>query len=723
MKLRPRIREVGPLAAIFEGSTIYRIIAQDEHNLVLSAVGDDAENRVLPRAVLDEGDFIIEEGYFTPSGRIAGPKSQYRILGEYPVIRQVQAITDLTWAERLRHSRKKHRQPSLEHNALTAWIQQEAPFVQQDLGWLFATVNLEGARILPSARVSDVRRKNRRRLAFDPPGATSLRDNLRKLEANNWNILELIPNTDNCTEGGPSLAPEVKKIVLEVSRNFPTELKLTYAAIRKLARSRINEINQGRPNPLKVPCQQAVTRLAKTIPEVVRAIGRNGLAAARQSLAMVGEGPRYTRLGEHSLIDCWKMQAMSIYEQTGDWDLLTDEVKEIIKPLRLVVARVRESTSGCTLGLAFSLSENVAVVRAALRMAFMDRTEILRYVGAEADPLPPIGLDLIETDGGSPFKSADFWMPAQSLVPHVRKAAGDHPRLRGGVERSFGITDTGYLPLFTGQTGSHVLERGDYDAEGRASLIVDEMAKGLLRWQFDVDHLTKPKAPMEQSHWRKFARIYNNGGFKAPPTADELRKAWGIEIERELGRWGIRYANVMYYRSPRLESFLQNKGPQTVRVKVDPLNIGQISVLVDKKWITVGGPPELDGVGLTEWKNLNRELERRYLEEEEIDWPIIARALKSLQTMSDEAVARAQISDLQITAGKMQKLVNSLKLRILYDDDPKSHRDVPSASSGTVGKTYFPDPDAAKTIVDTSTSRLGESNGEPRSTGLWNLRS
>src|SRR5690606_35900332 len=146
------------------------------------------------------------------------------------------------------------------------------------------------------------------------------------------------------------------------------------------------------------------------------------------------------------------------------------------------------------------------------------------------DWLLPIGFDCLETDGGSAFRSPDFWVPAVSLVGHVRKSAGDHSRLRGSKERHFGTIARGYLPEFTGQTGANILEKGEYDPQARASMAVDAIANGLILWTVDVFHLTKPKKAGSQQPRRKFYRLYNETGAKPAPNKEQLRFAFGIEV-------------------------------------------------------------------------------------------------------------------------------------------------------------------------------------------------
>ncbi|WP_157959848.1 Mu transposase C-terminal domain-containing protein [Devosia submarina] len=731
MKLRnttPRI-EPGPLAAVIDGSCIYKVLVRDESEFVLVTLDGDADERTMSRTEMDhgvrDGKLLVEEGYFTPSGSIAGRKSRFRVLGEYRNQIQVQVLCDLRWAEKLKQSRDKTGSPSLSHNALTLWIEKEYPAMLVELRPILASLSTDGQAVSSAeAAKRTKKRKNRRWTTIDAPGATALRDALRKLEANNWDVMVLVPGWENCTEGGPRIDPEIRNALKEIGEGYKTEMKPSYSGLRRKLRGKLDVLNAGRQVPLKLPCLQTVIRVVRdTMPEVEALVGRENIAAARQKLAMVGEGPKYTRVGEHVMMDCWQMHLMSIYKECGRWSLLGPEEKDIIKPLRVWVAVLQDSATGCIPGISFSISEKTDAVLGAFRMALMDRSGIARLLGCQQDWLEPFSFDCVETDGGPVFTTKDFWMPAASIAGHVRKSAGDHPRLRGKIERLFGTMDKMFLPDFTGRTGSNVLDKGDYNPQARATMAVDAVCNSLIRWIVDIYHLSRPAAVGSQSPYRKFKRLADETGLKPAPTKELLRKSFGIEVERELGRWGIRHANVMYYRSRRLEAFLQQHGPQTVKVRIDPLDIGQISVLLDKTWVTVGGPPELDGCGLHEWISVNRELERRYLAEEALDWPTVARAMRDMESASEAAIAEAHLRDLQVTGKNLGPLVASLKLHVVYDNDPGAHRNVPSIGAGTMGRAFVPSGErpAVSKSYEPPAPQTSSSSGKAAPKGLWNL--
>lgn len=217
------------------------------------------------------------------------------------------------------------------------------------------------------------------------------------------------------------------------------------------------------------------------------------------------------------------------------------------------------------------------------------------------------------------------------------------------------------------------------------------MIRCVIRWVVDSHHLTKPDAPLAQQPYHKFWRLYRETHAKAPPSRQRMRFAFGIEVKDvEVGRWGIRYANVFYYRSEQLALILQNVGGQKATIKVDPQDIGCISVKIGKKWIEVAGPPELQGMGLSEWKRFNREMERRYRAQEELDWPIVAAALRSFERAQDEALQFSQIRDLGISAKSLKGMIDSMMLTFLEPGAEASSSASRSVGAGTLGRTFYP---------------------------------
>lgn len=503
-------------------------------------------------------------------------------------------------------------------------------------------------------------------------------------------VTEFLDNRDNCDQGGVRIDGEIRHLITQVD-TYGDERNATYTLLRKRLKIKLDEVNAHRTVPLKLPAPSTFNAIVNETPAIRNLIGRKGINHARQQLTIVGQGPRYRRVGEMIEMDCWEMHVMSLYKATGAWSLLDEEVKDALAPIRIWIAVALDVASGCILGLYFSATESTAAALGALRMVFEDKSWLAAWAGCQRDWLFPIGVDCVQTDGGSVFKTADFWVPALSCIPQVRKKAGDHKRLNGHVERLFGTMDRGLLPNFSARTFSNTVQLGDYKPEQRPKLVADAMIKCVIRWVVDSHHLTKPDAPLAQQPYHKFWRLYRESHAKAPPSRQRKRFAFGIEVpDVEVGRWGIRYANVFYYRSEQLALILQNVGGQKAIIKVDPQDIGCISVKIGRKWIEISGPPELQGMGLSEWKRFNHEMERRYRAQEELDWPTVAAALRSFERAQDEALQFSQIRDLGISAKSLNGMVDSMMLTFLEPGSESSQSSSRSVGAGTLGRTFYP---------------------------------
>jgi hypothetical protein len=74
-----------------------------------------------------------------------------------------------------------------------------------------------------------------------------------------------------------------------------------------------------------------------------------------------------------------------------------------------------------------------------------------------------------------------------------------------------------------------------------------------------------------------------------------------------------------------------------------------------------------------------------------------------------------------MTSDKMKALAASLKLHIVYDDDPRSHKVIPSIANGTLGQSFTPSGTRPPTLAAPPSAEVTAASSEA-SPGLWGLR-
>jgi putative transposase len=119
---------------------------------------------------------------------------------------------------------------------------------------------------------------------------------------------------------------------------------------------------------------------------------------------------------------------------------------------------------------------------ATLEMAVTDKSRYANAVGAVSPWFQCGKMHQLVTDAGAAFRSRRFRFAALALGVNHEFPPGGFPELRSNIERMFGTFRTAIISRCTGQTFSNVVELGEYPAEERASLTVEQLSWILVRW-------------------------------------------------------------------------------------------------------------------------------------------------------------------------------------------------------------------------------------------------
>lgn len=170
-------------------------------------------------------------------------------------------------------------------------------------------------------------------------------------------------------------------------------------------------------------------------------------------------------------------------------------------------------------------------------------------------------------------------------------------------------------------------------------------------------------------------------------TTDQQRVAFGLDIKRKLTPLGIRFAGIQYnanWLSPRIKS---HRGKE-MRIKVDPENMGRISVLVDNQWATLPGPPEVQGIPLSFWLAKCKSLALKHGAQASINFETVAKALLSFAKTSAAERCKAQLEDRSYNSKTLDNADRQIKLRFVYRPGPKSHAGPLQATKSLNGGGY-----------------------------------
>lgn len=170
-----------------------------------------------------------------------------------------------------------------------------------------------------------------------------------------------------------------------------------------------------------------------------------------------------------------------------------------------------------------------------------------------------------------------------------------------------------------------------------------------------------------------------------------MRESFGIDVLRRTGRPGIRIAG-LYYNSEELQAWCRAKGDAVVDVRIDPENIGGISVRLDPKsvkWISLPCRTRfMRGRKLRDWLLAASDLRRMYGEVADIRLPIVLQAIEAIERTHSRAAGVAEIGPGEPTDEEIASCERELGIGFSIPSDDETFEDAepvdgdPPARSG-----------------------------------------
>jgi putative transposase len=319
-----------------------------------------------------------------------------------------------------------------------------------------------------------------------------------------------------------------------------------------------------------------------------------------------GKGLRATRPMEILEMDEHKLDLIRVTKNLKIWDLLHPDVQTRIKANPRPWASVALDTcsrSICGMRVLAGEPEGAEAV-ATLAMAVRSKEGSTALSG---EPLewPQCGRPAaVHTDAGAAYISAVFQQAVISLTGKNRIPPSKHPHLRGRVERFFKTINSRYMHLNSGRTFSNVLMKDKYNPERHAHITHQELCDLLLRLIVQCYHNTPHRQLNGETPLERWYRASHTvGEVTPPPTDEEYRDIFGIQLKRKIGNYGITILGNTYL-SPELSSVREWKYNVELDVRLNDQDISSISFLDprDNEWKDAKATFEgFDKVPLTDW--------------------------------------------------------------------------------------------------------------------------
>ncbi|TGE02648.1 hypothetical protein [Methylobacterium nonmethylotrophicum] len=591
----------------------------------------------------------VDENYFSAAGRDLALRDDDLLLHDLTDAELRAIAWKVEWCTRWNRARAgldgRDRKPALTPKGLAGFIEAEREAVHQ---WYIDRYDMPR----PLGRdIVGIQRKT-----YDYPGPTTLREWISEFEDAGFRSSAFKPGYGRCGNR-KQLDGRVLNIIQQrvdeyASRGCPAKDDVFMdvdADVRRL--------NRELPKDAQLSVnERAVRRRVNMLPPVTVDAGRLGTDVAGRKYTPVGEGLRtfnglevIERMGRVEMDD-WEMDLFAILNDAEVYDTLTPKQREQARKLdpkvRCTVTAGIDVVTRCIVALNVTPGKPSTMgSRRALHSMFIDKTGWARLAKATSEwPMTAKSRE-IATDGGPAFEG-DFRDTVRRCgITH--RYPGGNPASRGHIE-SFFRSLKGFCRMFTGQAFANVVKRGDYEAEGMASVMAHEVEILLVRYIVDEYHRRPHSGLGDMSPLSVWERSTNE--LLTAPDEVQRHAAFGIRKRNlRIRAPGVRYMHVDY-KHPKMGLLYGLVGRRDLTGVINPNDLGTILVLVPEEARRAIGAEgdfmafkadEFRGVPLTRLEHYNDEIKRFAADEAADGRSVRHEARQFIKRAAEEARIRA----------------------------------------------------------------------------------
>lgn len=447
----------------------------------------------------------------------------------------------------------------------------------------------------------------------------------------------LIPQYSRCgAKGASRLEQDLKNLMESVIKDrYHRRERVTIDDIYALIATRLQEENRVRPadEQLLLPSRATVSRRIDSLDMRERFEAKHGSRSARQEFTQVGQTP-YPQLPlERVEIDHTRI------------DLIVVDAEDNLPLGRPTLTYSLDTATRYPLGyyLGFEPPSYYTVMEC-LYHTICPKPNVKEMYGAEhgwiAYGLP----SNLVIDNGKEFIGQHLADACTLLGIVLIYSPVKTPEFKAGIERQFGVLNSGLFHTLPGTTFSNILKRGDYDSVQQAVCSLDEIEKSLNLFVVDI-YAERFHSGLNGIPARRWENAVQSVFFpRLPPDRDELRILLGRVDRRVIHRYGIEFERLRYNCQELAVLRARLKG-EAVKFKYHPGDLSHIYVFdpFEKRYIETPALDQEYTQGLSLWKhevilNFARQ------EQHEVDPAALGRARLKIQAIVDAARVRKRIA-------------------------------------------------------------------------------
>ncbi|KRB59107.1 hypothetical protein ASE04_27320 [Rhizobium sp. Root708] len=388
---------------------------------------------------------------------------------------------------------------------------------------------------------------------------------------------------------------------------------------------------------LRTPSLRTFSQRIKELPPAFVTLARHGKAAAEREYAAARDGLQVIRPLQRGEMDEWRVDLQVLLVLAGVWQQMSAKERAKVKRMRLWMTAVIDTATRCLLGFrVHKQAPSVMTSIATLEMTTIDKTSIAKLYSCTSNWAFYGSLDELATDSASWYSSQPFRVTVNDLGATLLLPPAGAASARGTIERFFRTTAEHAFTYFSGLTKGSVEAKGDRDPEAEASVTFEEVAAILTRYFIDVYHNTPHDGLGGETPNNAWKRLSKHG-ITPPPSPAQRRHIFGINVQRLVGKHGIRFLGV-YFQSPELQALRRRwKSGHLALARIDRQNLGSISVWTGEGWLSVPAvSDEFEGMSVWAWTAVCAELKAINQKEAKLSRQTVRKA-------KDEARKRAEI--------------------------------------------------------------------------------
>ncbi|KQQ85696.1 hypothetical protein ASF65_03870 [Aureimonas sp. Leaf324] len=458
--------------------------------------------------------------------------------------------------------------------------------------------------------------------------------------------------------------------------------------------------------PLTPPSLSTFERDIRKLPEYDKVLARYGPSKARRDFKVAGRHELAMRPGELVGYDSWRIQSLSKLLPRKAFDGLSADVRTAVEKLRLSLTLGIDAATRVVVGVRLSLDPNADTTVRALRMAFVDKTEIARAAGCVSTWAHMCSVSTFAMDGGPENIAGIVQAGIRDVGSQVAYGKAGVPDERGWLEAVFRTTDIQLLPLFQGRTFSGVNAKGEIKPEQVANLVIPVLQPALIRYLVDV-YNNQPHSGLggrtPNDAWIEASRLY---GVQPPPSRARLRAAFGMTFERRIQNTGISLVG-LEFANDEVAEIRRLVGQEKVEVRLDVDNLDEISARAKRPgspWVTVPCRTALGKVSLEDWFDAATHIRRQHADVSALRESVVQTALADIRNLGIRSALDAGIGPSTMTRDQIEEEAAKLfrQFRIVPAEERGRTLDFRSDADSVDDMASI---DAAEVQAPTSTSK------------------